>query len=52
MIAPAKRKPTMSYSRSSPSPRYTSLVAMYRHMHEHGSGEHGLSGTLDIYSLP
>lgn len=34
----------MSYSRSSPSPRYRSLVAMYRHMHEHGSGEHGLSG--------
>jgi hypothetical protein len=33
----------MSYSRSSPSPRYTSLVAMYRHMHEHGTGEHGLS---------
>jgi hypothetical protein len=35
----------MSYSRSSPSPRYTSLVAMYRHMHEHGSDESGLSSS-------
>jgi hypothetical protein len=29
----------MSYSRSNPSPRYTNLVGMYRHMHEHGTGE-------------
>ena len=34
----------MSYSRSNPSPRYANLVQMYRHMHEHGSGGHGLSG--------
>src|SRR5688572_30668647 len=41
MMAPA-RKPTMSYSRSNPSARYTSLIAMYRQMHEQGTGE-GLS---------
>jgi hypothetical protein len=29
----------MNYSRSTPSERYTSLIAMYRQMHEHGTGE-------------
>jgi SAM-dependent methyltransferase len=33
----------MTFSRTKPSPRYTSLVAMYRYMHERGSAEHGLS---------
>lgn len=32
----------MNYSRSNPSARYTSLIAMYRQMHEHGTGQ-GLS---------
>jgi hypothetical protein len=32
----------MNYSRSNPSARYTSLIAMYRQMHEHGTSE-GLS---------